>query len=146
MAAKKKTSKVKNKRGTGKTTTAGQLTLKDQTVMKQRAERNESLRKKELRDKIDASRLLNQIEKRSDELITLSEEIKTANNTARNPEKIQTTINKAYARASIIGKALDTHFKLLAKRLPDLKSIEVTDEDGNNVFSAFADAVKQNDR
>ncbi len=145
MAAKKKTAKTKNKRGTGKTTTAGQLTLKDQAEMKKRATHNEAIRKKELRDKIDASRLLNQIEKRTEELVALSEEVKKARNTAQSPDKIHITIQKAYARASIINKAVDTHFKLLAKRLPDLKSIEVTDEDGNNIFSAFADAVKQND-
>lgn len=153
MAAKKRPIKKKPAKkkvgargatGHGKTPTDGMLTVKEALDIKRRRDPNIAIRKQELRDRLSGMKLMESIERRSNELVQLSEDIKKAKNTEKNKTAIVTTINKSLARARIISVALDTSFRMLAKVLPDLKSIEVTDNDGNSVFTAFLEAVNNN--
>lgn len=156
-AKKKVTKKKVSKKATKKRATTGvgrghgktvdvlsQLTQKDKASLPARARTNKAMRYEDLRERIDGARTINAIHEATDELISLNEEVKNAKNTTKDSTVVGVTIEKAKTRNTILKNVLDAKFKLLAKKLPDLRSLEVVDQDGNNLFTAFIDAVKDN--
>lgn len=146
--SKKKVSKKRTNglgRGHGKTIDPiSQLTEKEKNVMPSRARTNAKIRHDDLRERISGSKTINSIHEATDELIALNTEVKTVKNTKQKPRIVSETLEKAKVRKDILKTVLDTKFRLLAKKLPDLKSLEVVDQEGNNLFTAFVDAVNQN--
>lgn len=138
-APKKKVSRQRNA-GKAKVTASGQRSS-DRATAKAR---NMRLRQQNMRDMLDGVVLIRAIEIQAGNLESLSNEIRDAKNTADEPYAVRDAIKKAETRVKVIGKLLDTHFRRLNKVLPDLRSIEVTDSEGNNLFSAFTEAVNKN--
>lgn len=98
-----------------------------------------------LRDKFKGVEYIRQIEESYQELCKLDRTVVEAKNTKQAPFHIQQTLDKAETRHKIIKTKIDTNFRRLAKVLPDLKSVELTDPNGNNPLSTlievFRDAV-----
>lgn len=134
----KKNNKNGQQTGFGKTVTEGLLTEKDKKEMEKRRERNMRDRKQDMRDKISGDKVLKNIFKGLAELNEIDSDIKRI----RNSRNLEFHEAKAKIRTPIISKMIDTNFKLLAKKLPDMKQVELTEEGDNSIFSSFIEAIK----
>jgi len=121
--------------------TGGQSTLLAQ--MRSRAAQNRLAHQEALREKMDATRYLNSIEKKLIEINRIS--------TTLQQRKIKILIKeeKAYydVKLSALGKAIDVEFRKLAKVLPDLKAIQLEDGATNplgSLLEVFKRAVHTN--
>jgi len=94
-----------------------------------------------LRLKFKGIEYLRQIDNGFKELDKQKELVNKAKNTEKNPSTIADAQAKADCVARIIKVQMDVNFKRLAKVLPDLKQVEVTDQDGNNPLGQLAAAL-----
>ncbi len=93
-------------------------------------------RQDELREKLQCSEYLAQIEKISQDLEKINRLLKRERKklSANETGTIKTRILALKTRAEI-------NFKRLAKVLPDLKAMEIIDEDGNNPLKSLIEAI-----
>ena len=112
-------------------------------ALSKRAAQNRAIRQEAIREGMDATRYLNQIQDDFDTLGELYETVKEAKADKKNPFGARTTIEKAKVQHAILKTKLDTNFRRLAKVLGDLKSVELTDPDGKNPLLGLAAALQQ---
>lgn len=109
--------------------------------LRQRAAENRIIRQEELRKKFQGVEYISQIERDYKELADLSEGVKKAKATKSNPLMVSDVIAKADSRAKIIKIKMDTNFRRLKFILPELKSMELTDPNGNNPLDTLGNAL-----
>ena len=105
------------------------------------AENRRTTRQNELREKLKCEAYLINIEKISNELSKLSALLKRRAK-PKSEEKLSTLEISAHkVRILALKTQVDIEFRRLAKVLPDLKAIEILDEDGNNPLSGLIAAI-----
>ena len=108
---------------------------------KDRATKNREIRRENLRLELKGKQYLHHIEKDYQELCLLSTTVKKARSTKTNLHGMSDTLAKVDARHKILKTKLDTNFRRLAKVLPDLKAVELSDSGGGSFAEAFAKAM-----
>lgn len=103
---------------------------------KGRAEANRKMRQDALREKLQGHVYLQQIEKSRKDLDALSMRLHKERATMTAVE-----VTAARARIKAIEAVVNLNFRRLAKVLPDLKSLEISDPDGKNPLDALAAAL-----
>ncbi len=115
-----------------------------------RAMKNRTIRREATREAIKNMNLITSISKDLSELKTLDSDVKKINVKAHGKGNVifpaevdiaRVEVAKIKVRADIIATKINSKFRLLAKTLPDLKAIQLTDEDGNDLVKDFMDAV-----
>lgn len=109
--------------------------------LRQRAADNRAIRQETLREKFQGTEYLRQITNSYKELENASSSVKKAKATKKDPFVVAEVIAKADCLVRIEKVKIDTNFRRLAKVLPDLKSIEISDPHGNNPMGVFAEAL-----
>jgi len=111
---------------------------------------NRTLAQKRRKEQQDALRLkfkgieyLRQLDNSQKQLEELRTTVRKARNTESNPNKIAETVAKADSQNRIIKTQVDLNFRRLAKVLPDLKQVDLTDGDGNNPLGSLAEALAE---
>lgn len=123
-----------------------------------RKAQNIAIRKEQLREKMKGIEYLRQIENDYKELDKQQELVATAKVKIIDHIKVvggkeivikghdTKELEIAIVRAEAVGKLLkikmDTNFRRLAKVLPDLKAVELTDGEGKNPLGGLADALR----
>lgn len=98
-------------------------------------------RQDEAREKLDLTKMLNDLEK-------LVEKLDKIDRLLKREQKKMSTPQVATVKVRVIGLKLqaDIIFRKLAKVLPDLKAIELLDENGNNPLAGLIDAIMKNQK
>ena len=115
-------------RGTGSESRA--LSVKDN-----RRAYNRALEADKIRTRMNGIVIVRELKYDLDELGAIASEAK---------DKGRLTEDEGRAKLVRIGALkirVDAHFKKLAKIVPDLRSMELGDKDGNNPFAPFAEAI-----
>ena len=94
-----------------------------------------------LRLKFKGLEYLRQIDNGMKELDSQKEKVNKAKNSEANPYKVQDTQAKADCVTRIIKTQMDVNFRRLAKVLPDLKQVDMGDNDENNPLGLLAAAL-----
>lgn len=123
------------------------VTDKDLKIAKGRGPANAAARHEELRRKIQGVQILSNIAHDIQELRTTSEELgklKATNKRQEGAIKKDLLIANAKlgitnARVQTLDKALTHQFRLLNKVLPDLKSLELSNPSGGDLFQSLAE-------
>ena len=136
MAAKKKTGKTSPKKKTSQKKTPRNK------MYGQIAARNRARNAEIFSEKAKGNERIRQILDDIAEFKKLSDAIAKAKNSKASPYHVSTTITKNEARARILNHRVTANFKLLAKLWPDLKSVELSDPEGNNPIEALGHALK----
>lgn len=108
-----------------------------------RAARLKAENREALRQKFKGAQHIAQIERGLRTLVDQSDLVHKAKNSKANQYKIQEVQSKADCINRLVKTQLDTHFRCLAKILPDIKQVELTDGDGNNPLGSLADALRE---
>ena len=116
-------------------------TVASQKKLKLRAQHNRAIRHEQLREKLKGIEYLRQIENDYTELSVLAKEVKDVKNTKEDEYKVANTIAKADCRTRILKVKMDTNFRRLKFILPELKSMELTDPNGNNPLDTLGNAL-----
>jgi hypothetical protein len=104
------------------------------TAMKKRRASNVLINQSLLRERIAAGGHHTRILDNLDELIKLLKSVQKKSGLSREEQAAH------LAKLGTIKTIIDTRFRLLAKYLPDLRSLEFKQEDGSNPFAAAAKA------
>ena len=105
-----------------------------ETTTTRRAKRNKRINQQLLREKIASQQHLSKINKIIEELMDINASAKRKKFFDKSDQA------KALTRIGALRTALDGQFRLLAKYLPDLRSIALENEDGSNPLAAAAKA------
>lgn len=102
-----------------------------------RAAQNRQIRREALRDQLKGIAYLTQIDRVEKELVSESDFLK------KNRSVLSADgVGASNARIRSLVAVADLNFRRLAKVLPDLKSIELSDADGENPFNSLATALR----
>ncbi len=107
---------------------------KEESHLAVRKRKNQEINQRLLREKIAAGNHHHHILTSIEELGKLDAEVKEI----KNMDKPQQA--KYMTRLAFLKTKLDAQFKLLNKYLPDLRSLEFRDEEGENPFASAAKA------
>jgi hypothetical protein len=95
----------------------------------------------ELRMLLQGQEYLRQLEAITSELVKMGNKLRRL----QNKNVVDSiTVSAVKARVQILKLRADINFRRLAKVLPDLRSIELTDVEGNNPLKALVTAIVQN--
>jgi len=96
-----------------------------------------------LRLKFKGVQHITNIFKDAKKLEALEATVSKAKSTKENPNATATAIAKADCQTRILKVKLDTSFRCLKFVLPELKSLELTDPNGNNPLGTLAAALQE---
>ncbi len=95
-----------------------------------------------VRKKIKGANLITAIGKNMAELESLKAIVKKAKSTEDNPLKVKNAIEKADCITRTTKVQIDTRLRMLKFVVPELKSVELTDPNGDNPLGQLADALR----
>ena len=144
-ARRKKQREMKAKPVTRKSADQGHGSSMEGRI-KARSQYNRAARQDQLREMLQGRSYIRQLRGIHSELIELGESAKNLKLAEASSEKpfprdaFNSEMEKLEMRRKLLKDRTDLNFKKLAKVLPDLKQVEITDPDGNT-FETFASAV-----
>lgn len=94
-----------------------------------------------LRSSIDGAKLLKERENAVKALAALDKDIKDARNTRQRPNAVHDALVRSDARRKVLVDVIKSIDSLLNKKLPDKKSMELTDPQGKNPLNELSKAL-----